>query len=143
MPDDLEQLRREVANLRSVVESLQEDVRRIRSALGTVCFGIDGSWHMKRPKLESVDLDTLDTFYMPAAFCLDLSRKMDYVYLALREFAEEAKRDQAERIARDYDEMYDPRASWEKAAHDTEAVFMRVLEDVFDDHQRLLRRFRP
>src|SRR5688500_9801533 len=105
MPDDLEQLQREVRELRTAVESLQADVRRIRSALGTVCFGIDGSWHLKRPKLASVRLNTPDTFYMPAAFCLDLSRKLDYMFLALLEFADEANREQATRIASDYREM--------------------------------------
>jgi hypothetical protein len=140
MPDDLDALRREIREIRTALESLQADVKRIRSALGTLCLIMDGSHHMQRPKLESVDLNTLETFYMPAAFCLDLSRKLDYVFIAMRGFADDADRDLARRLLGDNREVYKGDASWEEAARDTERVFLEVLREIYDDHRRLLQR---
>ena len=140
MPDDLEQLQREVRELRATVQALQADVKRIRRALGTLCIVVEGSEHKKRGKLESVRMNTLDTFYMPAAFCFDLSRKMDYIYLAMREFVEDANTDIAKRVLNDNGKAYKDNLTWEESAQETERVFLNVLREIHDEHERLLAR---
>lgn len=133
MPDDLESLRVEVQKIRV-------EAQKIRSALGALCVTANGSHHTVRPKLETVDPNTPEAFYMLAAFCLDLSRKLDYIFLVMRDFAEETDRAFARRLLDDNQEVYSSRESWEKAARDTEKVFLRLLREIHDEHQRLLER---
>jgi hypothetical protein len=126
MPDDL--------------ESLRVEVQKIRSALGALCVTPNGSHHTVRPKLETVDPNTPEAFYMLAAFCLDLSRKLDYIFLVMRGFAEETDSAFARRLLNDNQEVYSSRDSWETAARDTERVFLRLLREIHEEHRRLLER---
>jgi hypothetical protein len=139
MPDDLEQLQREVRELRTAVEALQADVKRIRSALGTLCICVEGSQHEKTDKLDSVDMDSRETFYMPAAFCFDISRKLDYIFMTMRPFADDADRGIARRVLSDNEKAYKRGMRWEEAARTTERVFLKVLREMHDEHEQLLR----
>jgi TPP-dependent indolepyruvate ferredoxin oxidoreductase alpha subunit len=107
-----------------------------------LCQIVDDSHHHEGPKLKTVNPNSPEAFYMLAAFCFDLSRKLDYVFLALRRFCEGAHTDKrfARRVLRENEEVYRSRDSWEQAARDTEKVFLRVMREIRNDHQRLLKR---
>jgi hypothetical protein len=121
------------------LDSLRAEIQEIRSALGALCVLSEGSVHKLRPKLEGVDPNTPEAFYMLAAFCFDLSRKLDYIFLAMRRFAEETHPAFARRVLSDNGEAYgDP--DWEATARRTEEVFLRVLREIHEEHERLLAR---
>jgi hypothetical protein len=130
------------------LESLSAKIEEMREALGLVCLAPDGSHHVIGPKLATLNLDRVEpnareAIYMLAAFCFDLSRKMDYIFLALKAYAEkpfesDESRALARRIRDDYRAVYKPDASWEQAARVTEDVLRGVLKVVLEEHQRLL-----
>jgi hypothetical protein len=58
--------------------------------LGNMALATDNHPKGATPKLASVGQDVDERFFMLATFCFDLSRKLKYICLALREHWEDA-----------------------------------------------------
>ena len=69
--------------------------------LGNIALGTDNHPKGATPKLESVGQDVDERFYMLATFCFDLSRKLKYICLALKEHWPDADPEFAKRILQD------------------------------------------
>lgn len=119
----------------------ETDLDAVRRALGTICLDVDGSQQHEEPKLKSVKPGSDEAFYMLAAFCFDLARKLDYVFKATRAFADYADRDLAGEVKADYDYLYDRRLkTWRERAERAEEVLLRLYREIGKEHEALLTR---
>ena len=102
--------------------------------LGMMALGSDDHLRGLTPKLGSVGTDPDERFYMLAAFCFDLSRKMKYMSLALQEFYPDAPPAFAKKI-RDHERYINPRPegnfiSWREMAERAEEVMKQLWTEV-------------
>jgi hypothetical protein len=119
----------------------ETDPKAIERALGSICVIADGSMKHNTPKLKSVQPGSVEAYYMVAAFCFDLARKMDYVFKATEKFAEHADRDLAREIKRDNQSLYDERVvDWKEFAERAEEVLLRLYSEIHERHEALLER---
>lgn len=117
----------------------ESDLDAIKRALGSICLIVDGSQHHGTPKLASVEPGSVEAYYMLAAFCFDLARKLDYVFKATKAFAEHADADLAREVKKDYDYMYDLGVeTWKERAERAEKVLLRLYNEIAKDHEVLL-----
>jgi hypothetical protein len=119
----------------------ETDLDGVKRALGTICLDVDGSQQHETPKLKSVEPGSVEAYYMLAAFCFDLARKLDYVFKATKAFAEYADRGLASEVKDDYDYLYDRRVkTWKERAERAEEVLLRLYNEIAKDHEALLKR---
>jgi hypothetical protein len=102
--------------------------------LGFIALGTDDHLRGLTPKLGSVGSDPDQRFYMLAAFCFDLSRKMKYISLALKDFYGDCPPEFAKKI-RDHERRINPRPeanfiSWQEMATEAEAVMKELWSEV-------------
>jgi hypothetical protein len=84
----------------------------------------------RNPKLASVGTDPDERFFMLAAYCFDLSRKLKYISLALKDFFPDADPKLARMILED-NEYIDPgNISWEMSARRAEEVMQRLYDEL-------------
>ena len=81
-----------------------------------------------------------DAFYMLAAYCFDLQRKMEYLYLVTRPYGESGDPDAAEERLADQLYINEPGLSWKQRAFRAEARMLELRRRIGDDHRELLRR---
>ncbi len=82
------------------------------------------------PELDSVGDDADERFFMLAAYCFDLSRKLKYISLALKDFFPAANPAFARMILAD-NEYIDPgNISWEQSARRAEEVMQRLYAEL-------------
>jgi hypothetical protein len=117
-----------------------DDTASIRQALGDLCLIYDESVHQYRPKLATVEPGSIDAYYMLAAFCFDLARKMEYMYKATRRFAEYADAAPAAQVLADNKRINAPGRSWKQVAETTEGILLRLARQIVPEHRRLLER---
>lgn len=119
------------------------DLAAVQRALGNMCLIIDGNQQHEEPKLRSVDPGSVDAYYMLAAFCFDLNRKLHYLFKATREFAREGHTDRAmaNEVKRDNDYMYDDPSvkTWKERAERAEKVLLRLYNEIHEEHEKLLQ----
>jgi hypothetical protein len=119
----------------------ETDLEAVKGALGNLCIIVDGSQQHETRKLDSVEPGSVEAYYMVAAFCFDLARKLDYVFKATKAFADHADGDLAREVKADYDVLYDRRVkTWKERAERAEEVLLRLYDEVAKDHDRLLER---
>jgi hypothetical protein len=102
--------------------------------LGMIALGSDDNQRGLTPKLGSVGDDPDERFYMLAAYCFDLSRKMKYISLALQEYYGDAPPEFARKI-RDHERYVNPRPeanfiSWREMAERSEEVMKELWSEV-------------
>jgi hypothetical protein len=102
--------------------------------LGMIALGADDNHRGLTPKLGSVGSDPDARFYMLAAFCFDLSRKLKYISLALKEYYPDAPPEFAKKI-RDHERYINPRPeanfiSWQLMAERAEEVMKALWSEV-------------
>jgi hypothetical protein len=117
------------------------DLEEVQRALGDVCIIVDGNLHQRSPKLSSVEPGSAEAFYMVAAFCFDLSRKLDYIFKATRRFAREGYTDAdiAREVREDNQTLYGSRdRSWRELAEESEKIMLRLFREIDEEHRRLL-----
>jgi hypothetical protein len=84
----------------------------------------------RHPKLASVGDDPDERFFMLAAYCFDLSRKLKYISLVLKDFFPAADPKVARMILED-NEYIDPgNLSWEQSARRAEEVMQRLYDEL-------------
>ncbi len=109
----------------------------VNSALGSVAIIVDQIPHMTAPKLEGLKPGSDEAFYMLAAFCFNLSRKLEYFFLATREFGRDADRAVAQRLKRDRDELARAGSDWRSIAVKEEELMRRIYGEIKDDYEAL------
>jgi hypothetical protein len=100
--------------------------------LGNIALGTDNHPKGASPKLESVGEDVNERFFMLATFCFDLSRKLKYICLALREHWPDAEPEFAKRVLRD-NQFINPgpgNLSWEEMAKRAEEVMKGLWGEI-------------
>ncbi len=102
--------------------------------LGMIAHGTDDNQRGLTPKLASVGSDPDERFYMLAAYCFDLSRKMKYISLALQEYYPDTPPEFAKKI-RDHERYINPRPeanfiSWKEMAERSEEVMKALWSEV-------------
>lgn len=102
--------------------------------LGMIALGSDDNQRGLTPKLGSVGSDPDERFFMLAAYCFDLSRKMKYISLALQEYYGDAPPEFARKI-RDHERYINPRPeekfiSWREMAERSEEVMKELWSEV-------------
>jgi hypothetical protein len=112
----------------------------VYTALGNMAIICEKSTSTRRAKLGSVKIGSDESYYMLAAFCFDLSRKMNYLYRAAREFASEADPTLAQQVIADNDAINAQGLSWEQRARAAEAIMLRTVEELTDEHEQVLRK---
>jgi hypothetical protein len=110
----------------------------LEAAVGNIGIVCEQSTSVKRSKLSSVKIGSDDSYYMLAAFCFDLSRKVNYLFRAAREFAPEADPELARQLLEDNEAINADGLSWEQRARNAEAILMRTVNELSDDHVRVL-----
>ena len=100
--------------------------------LGNMALGTDNHPKGATPKLESVGQDVDERFYMLATFCFDLSRKLKYICLAMKEHWQDADPEFAKRILQD-NEFINPGPGalpWEEMAKRAEEVMKGLWQEI-------------
>lgn len=114
--------------------------------LRIICVVLDRNQHLQTPKLASVEPGSIDAYYMLAAFCFDLNRKLYYTYKAARAmFPESAPfptdaKSIAREVKRDNDTVAEAGQDWKDTAEALERVMLRLFKEINEDHERLLNR---
>lgn len=95
---------------------------------GNIALVPDRHIRKRTPKLDSVGTDPDERFFMLAAFCFDLSRKLKYISLALKDFFPEADPALARMVLQDNQYIDPGNASWEVSARRAEEVMLRLYD---------------
>lgn len=90
------------------------------------------------PKLESVRIGSDEAYYMLAAFCFDLSRKVNYLFRATRDFAPEADPELAQLLIEDNEAINESGLTWEERARRAEAIMRRSARELGEQHAHVL-----
>jgi len=110
----------------------------VERALGSICLLADSIPRKTMPKL-TVEPGSKEGFYMLAAYCFNLSRKMEYVFKATREFGREADSALAREIKTTGDAIYgSPHTSWQEIAEKEEGALLRLFKEIEAEHDKLL-----
>ena len=110
----------------------------VETAIGNIAITTESSTTHKSPKLESVKVGSPESYYMLAAFCFDLSRKVNYLFRGTRDFASEADQELARLLIQDNDAIYEPGLTWEERARRAEAIMLRSVDELTEEHERVL-----
>jgi len=100
--------------------------------LGNMALGTDNHPKGATPKLASVGQDVDQRFFMLATFCFDLSRKLKYICLTLKEHWGDADPEFAKRVLQD-NELINPgpgSLSWEEMAQRAEDVMKGLWQEI-------------
>lgn len=130
------------------IDELERQVAALRSTLGSMCLVIDYPPHGITPKLGSVEPGTDAAFYFLATYCLDMARKLDYVFLATEPYAAEANPELIRRVKTTNRTIYaeNPDRSpktWEETARLVDQAFFEIIKEIVPRHTRLMSRFDP
>jgi hypothetical protein len=107
------------------------------AALGAIALGTDNHPKGLSPKLDSVGTDPDERFYMLATYCFDLSRKLKYISLALKDFMKEAEPNLAARIKHE-NEIINPKDNpnlpWKDRARRAEDLMKKLFNELQAEH---------
>lgn len=112
----------------------------VNSALGSMSVVVDQIPKMSSNKLKGIKPGTDEAFYLLAAYCFNLSRKLEYFFLAAREFGAEADPAVVQRLKRDRDALARAGSDWRAIAETEEELMRRLYDDIKDDYDALWRR---
>ncbi len=117
---------------------MPHECKECETALANIAIISERSTTGKSPKLDAVDIRSDEGFFMLAAFCFDLSRKMNYLFKATQEFGPQGDPELAQQFIEDNDAINRSGLSWEQRARAAEAIMRRSVEELAEQHQRLL-----
>jgi len=112
----------------------------VNSALGAFSIIVDQIPKMSSNKLEGIKPGSDEAFYLLAAYCFNLSRKLEYFFLAAREFAPEANRAVVQRLKRDRDRLAGAGTDWRTIAVTEEELMRQLYVEIEKDYDALWRR---
>lgn len=111
----------------------------IETAVGNIAIISEKSTTRKSKKLKSVKIGSDEAYYMLAAFCFDLSRKLNYLFRATQEFAPKADPELAQLFMEDNEAINEDGLTWEERAQRAEAIMLRSVGELGEQHERVLR----
>ncbi len=76
---------------------------------------------------------------MLAAFCFDLSRKVNYLFQATRDFASQADPALARLMMDDNNAINEDGLTWEQRARIAEQIMLRSVAELGNQHEQALR----
>jgi hypothetical protein len=112
----------------------------VNSALGAMAVVVDRIPTMTKNKLLGIKPGSDEAFYLLAAYCFNLSRKLEYFFLAAREFGLDADRTVVQRLKRDRDELARAGSEWRAVAEKEEELMRRLYGEIKDDYEALWNR---
>lgn len=99
----------------------------LEAAIGTLDAAIrQGPIKGLTNKLASVEVGKPEAFYMLAAYCFDLSRKLEYLAKAARPFAEHVPPELEREITADNNAINAKDLTWEERAKVAEKIMIRL-----------------
>jgi hypothetical protein len=110
----------------------------VETAIGNIAIISEKSTTGSSPKLESVKIGSDESYYMLAAFCFDLSRKVNYLFKGTRDFAPEADPELAQRLIEDNEAISESGLTWAERARRAEAIMLRSAGELGEQHERVL-----
>ena len=111
----------------------------VNSALGAMALIVDQIPKMSSPKLEGIKPGSEESFYLLAAYCFNLSRKLEYFFLAAREFGLEADHSVIQRLQRDRTELSKV-SGWQAIAEKEEELMRRLFNEISGDYDAMWNR---
>jgi hypothetical protein len=112
----------------------------VNSALGAMAVVVDRIPTMTKNKLLGIKPGSDEAFYLLAAYCFNLSRKLEYFFLAAKEFGLDADRAVVQRLQRDRDELARAGSEWREIAEKEEELMRRLYDDIKNDYETLWKR---
>jgi hypothetical protein len=112
----------------------------IERALGSVCLIMDRPITMPKRKLDVLRPGSDESYYMLAAYCFDAARKMEYVFKALKPFAERGDPNLAKEIKDHNDQLNAPGLTWEQRANLAESIMIDLFGQIGAEHNALLNK---
>jgi hypothetical protein len=112
----------------------------VNSALGAMAVVVDRIPTMTKNKLLGIKPGSDEAFYLLAAYCFNLSRKLEYFFLAAREFGLDADRTVVQRLKRDRDELARAGSEWREIAEKEEELMRRLYGEINNDYETLWKR---
>ncbi len=112
--------------------------RSADAALGAIALGTDNHPKGLSPKIDSVGMDPDERFYMLATYCFDLSRKLKYISLALKDFMDSAEPHLAARIKHENDIINPPdnaNLPWKDRARRAEDLMKKLFSEIQGTHR--------
>ena len=110
----------------------------VETAIGNIAVISEKSTTGSSAKLDSVKVGAPESYFMLAAFCFDLSRKVNYLFRGTRDFALEADPELAQQLLEDNDAINEPGLTWEERARRAEAIMARSVQELGEEHDRVL-----
>ncbi|MDQ3208897.1 MAG: hypothetical protein M3Q37_09875 [Gemmatimonadota bacterium] len=111
----------------------------VETAIGNIAVVAEKSTTRKTEKLKSVKIGSPESYYMLAAFCFDLSRKVNYLFRATRDFAPEADPELAQLLIEDNNAINEDGLTWEQRARRAEAIMLRSVGELGEQHEQALQ----
>ena len=111
----------------------------VETAIGNVAIISERSVTRRAEKLNSVSIGSPESYYMLAAFCFDLSRKVNYMFRATRDFALEADPELAQLMINDNHAINQEGLTWEQRARIAEQIMLRSVTELGEQHERALQ----
>ncbi len=110
------------------------------SALGAIAIIADDIPKMDSNKLKGIKPGSDEAFYLLAAYCFNVSRKLEYFFLAAKEFGLDADRAVVQRLKRDKDELARAGSEWRAIAEKEEELMRGLYGEIKNDYQTLWKR---
>ena len=111
----------------------------VETAIGNLAVTTERSVTRMTQKLDSVSVGSPESYYMLAAFCFDLSRKVNYMFRATRDFALQADPELAQLMIEDNNAINQEGLTWEQRARIAEQIMLRSVAELGDQHERALQ----
>jgi hypothetical protein len=111
----------------------------VETAIGNVAIISERSVTRQTQKLDSVSIGSPESYYMLAAFCFDLSRKVNYLFQATRDFASQADPALARLMMDDNNAINEDGLTWEQRARIAEQIMLRSVAELGNQHEQALR----
>ena len=120
------------------------------SEYAAIGIAIDGLPIHTSPKLQSVEPDQSEAYYLLATYCFDLQRKMQYLYRILnrvaRRVADQGLEDEqlraiSKELLADEEKLNGPGMTWRQRAEGMERRMIELHAMIEKDREELLRRF--
>jgi len=118
---------------------MADDLDKIKAMLGGLGGLGDTPMRKQTEKLKSVEPGSVESFYMVAAFCFDLQRRMEYMCKATLDYESGMDSGLAREIIADNEALQADGLSWKQRAELAEKIMLRLYKQIGARHERALQ----
>jgi len=115
--------------------STPRELKLIQQALGDIAAFTDVIPHHQEDKLKVGSPE--DFLYMLATFCFDLSRRMEYLWMATKRFADQGSPALDRRVLKDNRAINAPK-TWKERARIAHDIMLRLDREIAKEHAKAL-----